>query len=214
MVRGVVLIFGVVAHALDLMVPEAIRKKLEPMTHTHTYTHVHTHTHTHTRTHTHTHTRTHTHARTCTHAHVHTQHTHTCVHVCVCVCVRACVCVRVCACVCACVCVCVCVCACYKTLTCSPEKSICFNGTYQFFHFFHIWAKVGEQLDYWILLVEHISMDWLPAGLLEFTGHYWWSITGNYTGDYWGLQVKGNTVIKHLKLQILYVSGVSSGWRH
>ena len=26
-----VLIFGVVAHALDLMVPEAIRKKLEPM---------------------------------------------------------------------------------------------------------------------------------------------------------------------------------------
>ena len=29
--RGVVLIFGVVAHALDLMVPEAIRKKLEPM---------------------------------------------------------------------------------------------------------------------------------------------------------------------------------------
>ena len=29
--RGVVLIFGVVAHALDLMVPEATRKKLEPM---------------------------------------------------------------------------------------------------------------------------------------------------------------------------------------
>jgi len=28
----VILIFGVVAHALDLMVPEAIRKKLEPMT--------------------------------------------------------------------------------------------------------------------------------------------------------------------------------------
>ena len=28
---GVVLIFGVVAHALDLMVPEAIRKQLEPM---------------------------------------------------------------------------------------------------------------------------------------------------------------------------------------
>jgi len=27
----VVLIFGVVAHALDLMVPEVIRKKLEPM---------------------------------------------------------------------------------------------------------------------------------------------------------------------------------------
>jgi len=27
----VVLSFGVVAHALDLMVPEAIRKKLEPM---------------------------------------------------------------------------------------------------------------------------------------------------------------------------------------
>jgi len=27
----VVLILGVVAHALDLMVPEAIRKKLEPM---------------------------------------------------------------------------------------------------------------------------------------------------------------------------------------
>jgi len=27
----VVLIFGVVAHALDLMVPETIRKKLEPM---------------------------------------------------------------------------------------------------------------------------------------------------------------------------------------
>jgi len=27
----VVLIFGDVAHALDLMVPEAIRKKLEPM---------------------------------------------------------------------------------------------------------------------------------------------------------------------------------------
>jgi len=27
----VVLIFGVVAHVLDLMVPEAIRKKLEPM---------------------------------------------------------------------------------------------------------------------------------------------------------------------------------------
>jgi len=26
-----VLIFGVVAHTLDLMVPEAIRKKLEPM---------------------------------------------------------------------------------------------------------------------------------------------------------------------------------------
>jgi len=26
-----VLIFGVVAHALDLMIPEAIRKKLEPM---------------------------------------------------------------------------------------------------------------------------------------------------------------------------------------
>jgi len=26
-----VLIFGVVTHALDLMVPEAIRKKLEPM---------------------------------------------------------------------------------------------------------------------------------------------------------------------------------------
>ena len=26
-----VLIFGVVAHALDLMVPEAMRKKLEPM---------------------------------------------------------------------------------------------------------------------------------------------------------------------------------------
>jgi len=31
MVRGVVSIFGVVAHALDLMVPEAIRMKLEPM---------------------------------------------------------------------------------------------------------------------------------------------------------------------------------------
>jgi len=31
MVRGVVLIFVVVAHPLDLMVPEAIRKKLEPM---------------------------------------------------------------------------------------------------------------------------------------------------------------------------------------
>jgi len=28
MVRGVVLILGVVAHALDLMVPEAIRKKV------------------------------------------------------------------------------------------------------------------------------------------------------------------------------------------
>ena len=31
--RGVVLIFGVVAHALDLIVPESIRKKLEPMSH-------------------------------------------------------------------------------------------------------------------------------------------------------------------------------------
>jgi len=31
---GVVLIFGVVAHALDLMVPEVIRKKLEPMQNT------------------------------------------------------------------------------------------------------------------------------------------------------------------------------------
>ena len=29
--RGVVLIFGVVAHALDLMVPETTRKKLELM---------------------------------------------------------------------------------------------------------------------------------------------------------------------------------------
>ena len=29
--RGVVLILGVVAHALGLIIPEAIRKKLEPM---------------------------------------------------------------------------------------------------------------------------------------------------------------------------------------